>query len=295
MEKAQKKFQNILKNIENLKEKQLLEKAYNFSKKAHKWQKRKSWDEYFIHPLEVAISLWNKFQDLDLIIAWLLHDTVEDNEKIKISEIYKIFWNEVWFLVDSVTKNEDTFFWEDLIFEKKIDKIIFWWFQNIKCFLLKIADREDNLKTLHKLKDNKQVRIAFETQAIFKPLSDIIFEKEKKSISKIKNNFNNFLKKEEIKNYLKLKEFLIKDSFNNFTEWTFDSIYDNPSSVSWVCKDESLFMDLLKKDDFSKNVDLKSLLYTEKWLLEIKFRFTKWEIPNKKELKLETWDVYYFN
>jgi (p)ppGpp synthase/HD superfamily hydrolase len=45
---------------------------------------------------------------------------------------------------------------------------------NIKCFLLKLADRDDNLKTFTNLKDNKQVRMAFETQAIFSPLESII-------------------------------------------------------------------------------------------------------------------------
>jgi (p)ppGpp synthase/HD superfamily hydrolase len=45
---------------------------------------------------------------------------------------------------------------------------------NVKCFLLKIADRDDNLKTFTNLKDNKQVRMAFETQAIFSPLETII-------------------------------------------------------------------------------------------------------------------------
>jgi (p)ppGpp synthase/HD superfamily hydrolase len=45
---------------------------------------------------------------------------------------------------------------------------------NVKCFLLKLADRDDNMKTLTNLKDNKQVRMAFETQAIFSPLEEII-------------------------------------------------------------------------------------------------------------------------
>jgi len=45
---------------------------------------------------------------------------------------------------------------------------------NVKCFLLKLADRDDNLKTIANLKDNKQVRMAFETQAIFTPLEDVI-------------------------------------------------------------------------------------------------------------------------
>jgi (p)ppGpp synthase/HD superfamily hydrolase len=41
---------------------------------------------------------------------------------------------------------------------------------DVRCFLLKLADREDNIKTLSILPDDKQVRMAFETQAIFSPL-----------------------------------------------------------------------------------------------------------------------------
>ncbi|MFZ5341789.1 MAG: HD domain-containing protein [Patescibacteria group bacterium] len=41
---------------------------------------------------------------------------------------------------------------------------------NIKCLLLKIADREHNLNSIDNLKSNKQIRMAFETQAIYYPL-----------------------------------------------------------------------------------------------------------------------------
>jgi (p)ppGpp synthase/HD superfamily hydrolase len=50
------------------------------------------------------------------------------------------------------------------------------------CLLVKIADRENNLETLRSLKPGKQVRMAFETQAIFSPLRKILKYKEDLSI-----------------------------------------------------------------------------------------------------------------
>ena len=184
------RFNDILSSL-NEKERAFLLSVYNFAYDAHLGQKRKSGEDYFIHPLAVGISLHDKFWDQQLTCAWLLHDTVEDNPEICIKDIYLNFWFEIWYLVDSVTKNKQKFYWEEFIFERKIDKFLFWWMNNIKCFLLKLADRDDNMKTLTNLKDNKQVRMAFETQAIFSPLEIIIWFHSIKSIEEWNNNLKN--------------------------------------------------------------------------------------------------------
>ena len=54
-------------------------------------QKRKSGEDYFVHPLAVALNLHDKFHDIELTCAGLLHDTVEDNPEICIKEIYVNF------------------------------------------------------------------------------------------------------------------------------------------------------------------------------------------------------------
>jgi GTP pyrophosphokinase len=45
----------------NKKERDFLSSVYNFAHDAHLGQKRKSGEDYFIHPLAVGISLHDKF------------------------------------------------------------------------------------------------------------------------------------------------------------------------------------------------------------------------------------------
>ena len=57
-----------------------IQKAYNFSKKAHSNQFRSSGEEYFTHPLAVANYLTEMKLDASSIMTALLHDVVEDCE-----------------------------------------------------------------------------------------------------------------------------------------------------------------------------------------------------------------------
>ena len=54
----------------------LIQKAYEFSEKAHSGQIRRSGDPYIIHPLGVAAILAELHLDLPSIATALLHDTV---------------------------------------------------------------------------------------------------------------------------------------------------------------------------------------------------------------------------
>jgi len=56
----------------------LIEKAYNFSSELHKGQKRKSGEDYIVHPLNTALILAGLKLDEQAICAGLLHDVLED-------------------------------------------------------------------------------------------------------------------------------------------------------------------------------------------------------------------------
>src|SRR3989344_4155553 len=56
----------------------LVTKAYEFSRDAHKDQKRYSGDPYFTHPAEVGFLLATAGLGAEAIAAGLLHDTIED-------------------------------------------------------------------------------------------------------------------------------------------------------------------------------------------------------------------------
>ncbi len=68
--------------------------AASFAAKKHRYQKRKGDDgePYVNHPLEVANLLANigKVTDFDILIAAILHDTVEDTETTK-EELTELF------------------------------------------------------------------------------------------------------------------------------------------------------------------------------------------------------------
>ena len=82
----------------------LIYDAYCFGKEAHKGQKRKSGEPYFIHCVEVATILADWGMDENIIISGLLHDTIEDTKVTK-NDIIKKYGDDVSFLVESVTKS----------------------------------------------------------------------------------------------------------------------------------------------------------------------------------------------
>ena len=81
-----------------------IERAFVFAANAHAEAKRASGLPYIVHPLEVSTILAGMEIDAPSIKAGLLHDTVEDNERIRIEDIRKLFGAEVAGLVEGVTK-----------------------------------------------------------------------------------------------------------------------------------------------------------------------------------------------
>ena len=77
--------------------------AYEFAKKSHNGQFRKSGEPYIMHPVEVAIILSELHMDVDTLCAALLHDTVEDTD-VTLDDLTKRFNATVAELVDGVTK-----------------------------------------------------------------------------------------------------------------------------------------------------------------------------------------------
>ena len=57
-----------------------LRAAYDYAKKAHANQRRRSGEPYFTHPVAVAALLAEQRLDDATLITALLHDTVEDTE-----------------------------------------------------------------------------------------------------------------------------------------------------------------------------------------------------------------------
>lgn len=146
-------------------------KAYSFAEAAHNGQTRDSGEAYINHPLAVANILVEMNLDTTSIIAALLHDVVEDTE-ISIEEITTRFGSEVASLVDGLTKLSK------IVFQNKqeqqvenLRKMFLAMAKDIRVFLIKLADRMHNMRTLSYLPSERRKKIARETLEIYAPLA----------------------------------------------------------------------------------------------------------------------------
>ncbi len=145
--------------------------VYEFSKKAHKGQIRRSGEPYISHPLAVAGIIAQIRLDFSSVATGLLHDTVEDTQ-VQLLDIQEKFGEQVAFLVDGVTKISQMSFKNT--HEKQgenIRKMIISMGRDVRVVLVKLCDRLHNMRTLKHMKPMKQERIALETLDIYAPLA----------------------------------------------------------------------------------------------------------------------------
>lgn len=236
--------------------------AYNIAKHAHEGQLRKLTQEPFlVHPLEVGINLYNKFRDIPLFISGVLHDVAEDSEEYyPIGYIYEVFGYEVGLIVDAVTKKTSCYYNNpNLCFDDKCEKLIWGGLQNVKVLLLKIEDRESNLRSLLGLKNSKQIRMAFETQAIFQPLKKILNYDYIIDIVSAHQNLMRFLEESNLETPKDIKEFLINESFDDVSSEMFGLIYKDTSSVMWEIADRMTFDKLCSTPALNKSITFNSI------------------------------------
>ena len=183
------KMKHRVKRHGTQKDVELIEKAYLFAEKAHEGQKRKSGEDYIIHPISVASILVDLMADAPTIAAGLLHDTVEDCGNVTIELIKKEFGETVANMVDGVTKIERVSGNETDIEkggqltkeergsekEKKriesIRKMILAMAVDLRVVLIKLADRLHNMRTLNYQAEKRRVPIAKETLEIYAPIA----------------------------------------------------------------------------------------------------------------------------
>lgn len=156
----------------------MLRHAYDVAAEAHKHQKRKTGEPYVSHCLETAVILADLRMDPPVIMAGLLHDTVEDTD-LELEDIQRDFGDEVMKLVDGVTRLSQIVQVtgsrkRDLshIEAESLRKMFLAMGEDVRVVLIKLADRLHNMRTLHALPRHKQIAIANETREIFAPLAN---------------------------------------------------------------------------------------------------------------------------
>ena len=147
---------------------ELILKAYEFAKRKHGDQKRKTGEPYIVHPLNVAKILAELGMDAETVVAALLHDVLEDTDATN-EELKKEFGESVASLVEGVTKIGKIKYKSDQV--ENYRKLILATAKDPRVIILKLADRLDNMRTLWVFREEKRKRIAKETLEIFVPLA----------------------------------------------------------------------------------------------------------------------------
>ncbi len=148
-----------------------IQKAYEYSAKAHEGQRRSSGEPYVQHPLAVAGVLTSLRSDVTTIVAGLLHDTLEDTVAT-VDHLEQEFGHDIARLVDGVSKIGKIHFrsYEEKQAEN-FRKMLLSMADDIRVMLIKLADRLHNMRTLQHLQEFKRQQIAQETLDIYAPLA----------------------------------------------------------------------------------------------------------------------------
>ena len=151
----------------------IITKAFNFARQAHKGVRRLSGEPYIMHPIAVAqIACEEVGLGSTSICAALLHDVVEDTDYTT-EDIENIFGPKIAQIVDGLTKISGGIFGEQASAQaENFKKLLLTMSDDIRVILIKICDRLHNMRTLDSQPANKKYKIAGETLYIYAPLAN---------------------------------------------------------------------------------------------------------------------------
>ena len=151
----------------------IINKAFNFARQAHKGVRRLSGEPYIMHPIAVArIAVEEMGLGSTSICAALLHDVVEDTD-YTVEDMENIFGPKIAQIVDGLTKISGGIFGDQASAQaENFKKLLLMMSDDIRVILIKICDRLHNMRTLQSQPANKQYKIAGETLYIYAPLAN---------------------------------------------------------------------------------------------------------------------------
>lgn len=150
----------------------IITRAFNFAKQAHKGARRRSGEPYIMHPIAVArIACEEIGLGSTSICAALLHDVVEDTE-YTFEDIQNLFGTKIASIVEGLTKISGGIFGERASLQAEtFKKLLLTMSEDIRVILIKISDRLHNMRTLSSMRPSKQYKIAGETLYIYAPIA----------------------------------------------------------------------------------------------------------------------------
>ena len=155
---------------------ELITKAFNFARQAHKGVRRHSGEPYIMHPLAVARIVCKEIGlGSTSICAALLHDVVEDTD-YTVDDLRNLFGDKVATLVEGLTKIKTVLDNEDKAEQKSMQaenfkRILLTLNNDVRVVLIKLADRLHNCRTIEFMPEHKRDKILSETMFIFIPLA----------------------------------------------------------------------------------------------------------------------------
>ena len=151
----------------------IITKAFNFARQAHKGVRRLSGEPYIMHPIAVAqIASTEMGLGSTSISAALLHDVVEDTD-YTVEDIENMFGPKIAQIVDGLTKISGGIFGDKASAQaENFKKLLLMMSDDIRVILIKICDRLHNMRTLDGQPPNKRYKIAGETLYIYAPLAN---------------------------------------------------------------------------------------------------------------------------
>jgi len=155
-------------------ERERVRAALEFAFDAHQGQKRKSGEPYITHPVAVTEILAELRMDADSLIAGLLHDTVEDVERVTFATIRERFGPDVARIVEGETKVSKLSKMAATVEDEQAENLRQMFIamtRDLRIIIVKLADRTHNMRTLEFMPPAKQRRISKETLDIFAPLA----------------------------------------------------------------------------------------------------------------------------
>lgn len=195
----------------------LITKAFNFARQAHKGVRRLSGEPYIMHPIAVAqIACSEMGLGSTSISAALLHDVVEDTD-YTVEDISNIFGQKIAQIVDGLTKISGGIFGDKASAQaENFKKLLLTMSDDIRVILIKICDRLHNMRTLASQPANKQYKIAGETLYIYAPLANRL------GLNKIKTELENLSFRFEHPEEYEAIEYKLAE-----TEASRDSLFDD--------------------------------------------------------------------
>ena len=197
----------------------IITKAFNFAKQAHKGVRRLSGEPYIMHPIAVAqIACQEVGLGSTSICAALLHDVVEDTDYTT-EDIENIFGPKIAQIADGLTKISGGIFGEQASAQaENFKKLLLTMSDDIRVILIKICDRLHNMRTLESQPANKQYKIAGETLYIYAPLANRLgLNKVKSELENLSFKYEHPDEYESIKAKLASTEASRHELFDQFT------------------------------------------------------------------------------